>query len=194
MSCYDSVGSMIKWYIKCRNRTITETAAAMSIKKTTFSAQLINNSVTADTLLKLAAYLDIDLEWMMIALGYYGPVSIVEREQIPRMRSEFREKELKVVIPNLDRIITENPTSTADTRRELLKSYSNNMFYLLDVLVPEEYKLYMISDRNKIKFYVDIPRPTRGRHNFVSRRKPISALTEGSKALDIAIEERKKQL
>ena len=194
MSCYDSVGSMIKWYIKCRNRTITETAAAMSIKKTTFSAQLINNSVTADTLLKLAAYLDIDLEWMMIALGYYGPVSIVEREQIPRMRSEFREKELKVVIPNLDRIITENPTSTADTRRELLKSYSNNMFYLLDVLVPEEYKLYMISDRNKIKFYVDIPRPTRGRHSFVSRRKPISALTEGSKALDIAIEERKKQL
>ena len=131
MSCYDSIGSMIKWYIKCRNRTITETAAAMGIKKTTFSAQLINNSVTADTLLKLAAYLDIDLEWMMVVLGYYGPVSIVEREQISRMRSEFREKELKGVIPNLDRIITENPTSTTDTRRELLKLYSNNMFYLL---------------------------------------------------------------
>lgn len=103
----------------------------MGIKKTTFSAQLINNSVTADTLLKLAAYLDIDLEWMMVVLGYYGPVSIVEREQISRMRSEFREKELKGVIPNLDRIITENPTSTTYTRRELLKLYSNNMFYLL---------------------------------------------------------------
>ena len=69
VSCYDSIGSMIKWYIKCRNKTITETAAAMNIKKTTFSAQLINSTVTADTLLRLAAYLDIDLEWMMIVLG-----------------------------------------------------------------------------------------------------------------------------
>ena len=194
MNCYDSIGSMIKWYIKCRNKTITETADAMNIKKTTFSAQLINNSVTSDTLLRLAAYLDIDLEWMMIVLGYYGPVSIVERQQIPRMRSEFRKKEQKGVIMNLDRIIKENPISTTDTRRELLKAYSNNMFYLLDVLVPEEYKLYMIPERGEIKFYVDIPRPTRGRQYYVRRRKPIKELTKGSKALDIAIEERKKQL
>ena len=150
MSCYDSIGAMIKWYIKCRNKTITETAMAMNIKKTTFSAQLINNTITADTLLRLAAYLDIDLEWMMVVLGYHGPVSIVERQQIPRMKSELREKELKRVIPNLSRIISENPTSTPDARRELLKAYSKNMFYLLDVLVPEEYKLYMIPDRDKI--------------------------------------------
>ena len=194
MSCYDSIGAMIKWYIKCRNKTITETAMAMNIKKTTFSAQLINNTITADTLLRLAAYLDIDLEWMMVVLGYHGPVSIVERQQIPRMKSELREKELKRVIPNLSRIISENPTSTPDARSELLKAYSKNMFYLLDVLVPEEYKLYMIPDRDKIQFYVDIPRLTRGRHSFVSRRKPISALTKGAKALDLAIEERKDQL
>ena len=194
VSCYDSIGSMIKWYIKCRNKTITETAAAMNIKKTTFSAQLINSTVTADTLLRLAAYLDIDLEWMMIVLGYHGPVSIVEREQIPRMRLEFREKELRSVIQNLDRIISENPMSTPTARRELLKAYSNNMFYLLDVLVPVDYKLYMIAERGKTEFFVDIPGPTRGRQGYVCRRKPTRALTKGSKALDIAIEERKDQL
>lgn len=35
--------------------------------------------------MKLAAYLDIDLNWMLVVLGYHGPVSAVEREMIPRM-------------------------------------------------------------------------------------------------------------
>lgn len=194
MDYFNSIGSMIRWLITCRNRSVKETAAAMNIKYTTFSAQLINNTLTADTLLKLAAYLDIDLEWMMIVLGYGGPSSIIDREMIPRMQSGFREKELKKVTMNLERIIAENPTSTPSARRELLSAYGDNMFYLLDVLVPEEYNLYMITERGKTKFYVDIPKPTRGRQGVVSRRKRISSLYEGSKALDIVIEERKDKL
>lgn len=194
MDCYDSIGAMIKWYIACRNKTITETAAAMNIKMNTFSAQLINNTVTADTLLRLAAYLDIDLEWMMIVLGYHGPVSAFEREMIPRMRDEFRKKELKRVNKVLDTIIMENPVSTPAVRRELLKAYHENMFYLLDVLIPEEYGIYMFTEREKQKYFVDIPGPERGRQSPVVRRKRISRLFEGSKALDIVIEERKDQL
>ena len=163
MDCYDSIGAMIKWYIKCRNKTIKETAASMNIKETTFSAQLINNTVTADTLLRLAAYLDIDLEWMMIVLGYHGPVSPVEREMIPRMRDEFRAKERKRVNKVLDILIMENPASTSDTRRELLKAYHDNVFYLLDVLIPEEYGIYMFTERDKQKYFVDIPEPVRSR-------------------------------
>ena len=194
MNIYSSIGTMIKWFIKCRNKTIKETAREMGIKYTTFSAQLNNNTMTAETLFRLASYLDIDMNWMMIVLGYQGPVSSMDRELVPRMGSELREVEKKHVLKRLDVLIKENLNRTTDIKRELLKDFSGNMFYLLDVLVPEEYNLYMISERGKIKFYVDIPVPKRGNQAFVMRRKPVSMLFEGAKALDIAIEERKDVL
>ena len=195
MDFYASIGTMIKWFIKCRNKKINETAAAMGIKYTTFSAQLKNNTVTAETLMKLASYLDIDLNWMMAVLGYHGSASVAEREMIPRMQDDFRETEYEKVNQVLVSIIQENPTSTPDARRELLRKFSGNMFYLLDVLVPENYTLYMISERGKAKYYVDIPQMTRVRTSSTAmRRKTINALYEGFKVLDIVIEERKGQL
>ena len=194
MEWYNSIGGMIKWFIKCRNKTIKEVATAMGIKYTTFSEQLKNNTLTAETLFRLSAYLDIDLNWMILMLGYHGTVSAVEREMIPRMGAEFREIERKHVLKRLDLLIKENPFSTPDTRRELLKDFHSNMFYLLDVLVPEEYNIYMISERGKMKYYVDIPRPTRGTQSPVMRRKSVNILYEGSKALDIVIEERKDSI
>ena len=191
MEQYNSIGGMIKWFIKCRNKTIKETAMAMKIKYTTFSEQLNNNTLTAKTLFQLSAYLDIDLNWMVLVLGYHGTVSTMERETIPRMRGEFREIEKKNVLKRLDSLISENPTSTPEVRRELLKDFGSNMFYLLDVLVPEEYNLYMISERGKMKYYVDIPRMTRETRFSAMTRKNINVLYEGTRALDIVIEERK---
>lgn len=196
MDWYNSIGEMIKWFIKkVRNKTIKETAMAMGINYTTFSEQLKNNTLTAETLLRLAAYLDIDLNWMLLVLGYHGVASAIDREMIPRMNAEFREAERKKVLKRLDALIMENPTSTPDARRELLKEFGRNMFYLLDVLIPEEYNLYMISERGNVKYYVDIPKPTREQHiPYVMRRKSVNVLYEGSKALDIVIEERKDNL
>lgn len=195
MEIYTSIGALVKAFMKCRYKTMKETALAMGIPYTTFSAQLHNNTLSAETLFRLAGYLDMDLNWMMAVLGYYGPICAIDREQIPRMRADFREQEWKKVNQVLLRVIQENPTSTPDARRELLREFGGNMFYLLDVLVPEDYNLYRIADREKVKYYVDIPKETRGTH-FISsgRRKPISLLFEGSKALDIVIEERKDAL
>jgi hypothetical protein len=140
----------------------------------------------------LAAYLDLDLEWMEYVLGYHGTVGSMERGTTPRMKESFRNKELKIVYRELDRIIKENPSSTSDARRELLSSFGKNMFYLLDVLIPEEYNIYMSSERGgKTIFYVDIPTPTRVRHSQAMRRKSFNVLFEGSKVLDRVIEERK---
>lgn len=196
MDWYNSIGEMLKWFIKnVRNKTIKETAMAMGINYTTFSEQLKNNTLTAETLLRLAAYMDIDLNWMLLVLGYHGIASAIDREMIPRMNTEFRETERKKVLKRLDALIKENPTSTPDTRRELLKEFGRNMFYLLDVLIPEEYSLYMISERGNVKYYVDIPRPAREQNpQYVMRRKSVNVLYEGSKALDIVIEERKDNL
>ena len=92
MEWYNSTGSMIRWFIKdIRNKKIKEVAEELGINEKTFSAQLINDTLSAETLFKLAAYLDIDLNWMMYVLGYYGEVSVIDRETIPRMGFEFRE-------------------------------------------------------------------------------------------------------
>ena len=195
MIWYSNTGEMIKWFIKkIRNKTIKSTAKAMGIKYTTFSEQLNQNTLSADTLFKLAAYLDIDLNWMMYVLGYHGPISIIDREMIPRMGTDLRKIESEFVLRRLDALIEENPKSTADVRRELLKEFNKNMFYLLDVLIPEDYNLYMITERGNTKYYVDIPGQCRGNQHFVMRRKSVNALYEGSKALDIVIEERKERL
>ena len=195
MNWYNSIGDMLKWFIKeMRNKTIKQTAQELGINYTTFAEQLNRNTVSAETLLKLAAYLDIDLNWMMVVLGYHGHVSVIEREMIPRMSEEFREKEKEKVLQRLDTLIMENPTSTPDTRRELLNEHGKNMFYLLDVLVPEEYHLYLITERDKVKYYVDLPRPTRGRGVMGGRRASVNMLYEGTKALDLVIEERKDNL
>ena len=108
------------------------------------------------------------------------------------MGSEFREVEKKHVLKRLDVLIKENLNRTTDIKRELLKDFSGNMFYLLDVLVSEEYDFYMRSERGKMKYYVDIPQQPVKCSNFMSmRRKNLNSLTEGSKALDIEIENRK---
>lgn len=185
------IGDMIKRFIKFRNRGIGETAEVLNINIKTFSGQLSNETLSAATLFQLSAYLDIDLNWMAAALGYFGPVSPFERELIPRMQEEFRTQEYKYVINRLDALIEENPSSTAATRRELLKEFRNNVFYLLDVLVPPQYDFFMISDRQKSFIYVDTHQTQTGRRQILSSRNRLSNLIDEKTALDIVIEERK---
>lgn len=193
MQYANNVGGMIKRFIQNRNRTEKQVAKELGIKNTTFSAQLNHDTVSAETLFRLSVLLDIDLNWMKYALGYHGPVSFLEREQIPRMQDEFRENEREFVLKRLDTLISENPDSTADVRRELLKEFHDNIFYLLDVLVPEEFDFFLVFERGKIKYYVDTHEafPKRGCISPIMRRKPISCLKDGNRALDIVIEERK---
>ena len=51
-----SIGQMIKRFIVCRNKSIKETAMAVNIKYTTFCEQLKNDTLTADTLFRLASF------------------------------------------------------------------------------------------------------------------------------------------
>ncbi len=193
MDCFDSIGKIIKWFIKCRNKTLAETADFLGIKYKTFSEQLRNNTVNGDTLLRLSNYLNIDLNWMYLVLGYGGFVSFIEKEIFLRMQDSYRESEQNIVQNALNRILQENPVSISEARKELLKEFSHNMVYLLDSLVSEEYHIYMISQNGKVMYYVDLPRPTRGYTvNACGRRKSVDMLYKGSNVLDMIIE-RKKQ-
>ena len=192
----NKIGGMIKRFIKNRNRTEKQIASELGIKNTTFSAQLNRDTVSAETLFRLSVLLDIDLNWMKYALGYHGRVGLLEREQIPRMQEEFRENERAFVLNRLDDLIDANPGSTADVRRELLREFHDNMFYLLDVLVPDEFELFLVVERGKTKYYVDTKEMlTKGMLSCTNmRRKPIACLKDGNNALNIVIEDRKDEI
>lgn len=192
----NKIGGMIKRFIKNRNRTEKQIASELGIKNTTFSAQLNRDTVSAETLFRLSVLLDIDLNWMKYALGYHGQVGFLEREQIPRMQEEFRENERKFVLHRMDDLINANPGSTADVRRELLKEFHGNMFYLLDVLVPDEFELFLVVERGVTKYYVDTKEMlTKGMLSCTNmRRKPIACLKDGNNALNIVIEDRKDEI
>ena len=192
----NKIGGMIKRFIKNRNRNEKQIASELGIKNTTFSAQLNRDTVSAETLFRLSVLLDIDLNWMKYALGYHGRVGLLEREQIPRMQEEFRENERAFVLHRLDDLIDANPGSTADVRRELLKEFHGNMFYLLDVLVPDEFELFLVVERGVTKYYVDTKEMlTKGMLSCTNmRRKPIACLKDGNNALNIVIEDRKDEI
>ena len=192
----NKIGGMIKRFIKNRNRTEKQIASELGIKNTTFSAQLNRDTVSAETLFRLSVLLDIDLNWMKYALGYHGQVGFLEREQIPRMQEEFRENERAFVLHRMDDLINANPGSTADVRRELLKEFHGNMFYLLDVLVPDEFELFLVVERGVTKYYVDTKEMlTKGMLSCTNmRRKPIACLKDGNNALNIVIEDRKDEI
>ena len=192
----NKIGGMIKRFIKNRNRTEKQIAGELGIKNTTFSAQLSRDTVSAETLFRLSVLLDIDLNWMKYALGYHGQVGFLEREQIPRMQEEFRENERKFVLHRMDDLINANPGSTADVRRELLMEFHCNMFYLLDVLVPDEFELFLVVERGVTKYYVDTKEMlTKGMLSCTNmRRKPIACLKDGNNALNIVIEDRKDEI
>lgn len=188
------IGEMIKRIIHGRNKTIKETAAELNIGYTTFSAQLQNDTMTVDTMFRLAAYLDIDLNWFSMALGYFGTVNPLEREMIPRMQSIFREKVKKEVLKNLDLYINQCSGNTSEIRKELLNQYNHNVFYLLDVLIPDDYEILMSSERDKPVFSVKNIDFSINRTGFPGRRTGVGILMSSTEALNSVIEDRKEGL
>lgn len=194
-----TIGQLIKKYIYFRNKTIKQTAEDLGFKKSTFDDQLNKNILSADTLFRLAKYLDIDLNWAMAMCEYQSDMNPFEREIVPRMNHEFREKEKTFVISSLDYIIKNTTICTDDARNELLKLYANNVFYLLDVLIPEEYEILVASGRSRNKkamYFVDTHQQTEMQFGFRSAmmHRAYFALHNSNEALNNIIEERKKLL
>ena len=71
-----------------------------------------------------------------------------------RMNQEMRDQEIKMVLSCLDRHIVENPTSISETKTLLLRDFPQ-LFYLLDVLLPENYTIRVAVERNREKLSAD---------------------------------------
>ena len=189
------MGIMIKKYIKFRNKTIKMTAAELGMKPKTLSEQLITGTLRADQIFQISAYLDIDLNWMMAVLGYLGHLSDFEKEIIPRMSDEFREKEREELLPRLDELIRINLGDTVQVRKQLLAENSNNHFYLLDVFVPLDRNIEYTQEMGKLRFFVvsDEPRKIM-RSTMMAMQKATRKMLTAEQAIDTIIEDRKDEI
>ena len=175
-----TIGSLIKRHIKMRGRTVKEVSEALGRNYTTFSGILNRDAVDAKLLFELANLLDIDLVWMAELFDHKKPISSFAQYQLPRMQSDFRKHDYPDVLAQLDSCIKNNPGSIADARKELMSIYPN-MFYILDILMPEDDIIRITVERGKEKYYC-IPlgsqSNTRGRntHQILDSREMLNRI------------------
>ena len=152
-----SIGWLIKRYIKMRNYTMKEVADILRIKYTTFSGKIVRNDIDAELLFQLANLLEMDLTWMAQLFNKHRPISLLDKYQMSRMSNDFREMGRKLVLPRLDEHIQNNPNSLTDAKNELMADFHHQLFYLLDVLLPETYLIQIEVDRSGREKYYCIP-------------------------------------
>jgi len=179
-----SAGSIIKKYVKVRGKSMKQIATELDIPYKTLNGRLNRDSIDAHLLFRLAKLLDIDLNWMAEILDKDRKVNSLAPLQIPRMLPIFREQDLPQIEYSIKRAIINNPTSIAAARNELIDEY--NLFYLLDMLLPENYNLFMTVERGKEKYHC-ISSET----NSMRLRTPLICYIDGREMLDQLIAERK---
>ena len=190
----NAIAKQIKKYIKYRNKTLHETADVMGIGYTTFCEQLNRGTLRAETLFRLADYLDIDLNLMMQSLSSPGHLSLFEGDAVPRMSKAHRENELDQVMHMLDYLIHQTLGKTGEIKRELLKAFNGNFFYLLDVLTPENADILLFSERGKEKIKVYTSGRSGESCSFMGSRPVFRKMLSADDELNRIIEERKEKL
>lgn len=146
-----TLGEIIKKHILIRGKTMKEVALELEIPYTTFSGILNRDSIDSYLLFKLKKILDIDLEWVYSIIEGEYQIGICKSLVIPRMGEKKRLDERKKVDVFIKMAIKENPKSISDTRNYIMKNF--NMYYLMDVLLSEDYEISTVYERRKIEYY-----------------------------------------
>ena len=135
-----------------RRFTINQVAKMIGMNYKTFDGILNRNAIDAKLLLELANLLNIDLCWMAQLYEKKRPISFLEQYQMTRMSIEMKTSELKIVTNALDRHIIENPNNISAIKNALMTDF-NQLFYLLDVMLPENYIIRIAVERGKERYY-----------------------------------------
>lgn len=176
-----------------RRYSIQDVAEKLDINYKTFDGILNRDAIDAKLLFRLANLLDIDLCWMAQLFEKKRAISFLEQYQMTRMNQEMREIERKNVLANLDRHIKENPQNITDIKNELLRDYPQ-LFYLLDVLLPENYIIRVVVERNREKYYC-MPNDSQQQLSRLGRgRNATTQFFEGQEMLKLIILSRKEEL
>lgn len=139
MNNQNTLSEIINNHIKDRGKTVKEVAAALDINIKTFYDELQHDRISAYKLLDLASYLDIDFEDLKLALGYTYKQSYYNRLRKRRMCSKEREKKKTEVLSVIRQM--SNECDIDSVKDKLKKYYNNSTFFLLDVLLEEDYEI-----------------------------------------------------
>ncbi len=140
-----TISKIIKDHISLRGKTVKEVAYALNMNTKTLYDQLQHNRISAAKLLDLAAYLDIDLEVLKNSLGYNKKQSYYQRFQPKRMSKEYKDSIIEEVLKTIKVIADEEYCETSLYER-VLTEYKRDVFFLLDVLLDEDYEILISSD------------------------------------------------
>lgn len=172
-----------------RGMTIMQVADKLGMNYKTLAGILNRDAVDAKLLFELWELLNIDLYWMAQLHVKPQNVSVLDRRQMNRMSSEMRKAEREIVLEYLDRHIKENPDRISAVKIAMMKDF-NHLFYLLDVLLPENYNIGVADDRGKEKYYC---MPVDAKPNTGSFGG-ITPFREGNEMLKKLILERKGEI
>ncbi len=185
------VAETIEKHIKMRNRTRAEIAAAVGEDYKTFCGILNrgDEAIRTPLLLRLANVLDIDLNWLVQLYKGEQSISFLERHQMSRMSDEFRKNELPNITKNMDALIRTSDT-VSEVKKVLVAQWP--LFYLLDVLLPEEYIIRITVERDRETYYC-MPQ-TAGASRFGRGLGRTFDFYEGNEMLKRLIAERKENM
>lgn len=188
-----SLGDMIKRYILMRGRNIKEVAASIGIPEKTLYDAIQNNRISADRLFKLSALLDMDLNYLVFALGYDGPTSAFDRLQVVRMNSGMRKEESKRINSSVNYSLFSEPESIEMVAIQLVSGFP--LYYLLDVLIPEDCMIQTMKEGETEKYFVSSPRMgSHSRGKTICRGRLPERTISGMEALRFALICRKDNL
>lgn len=192
MKTNPTIGEIITRYIKLRGKTIKEIAFVIGIKEKTFYDEIQKGRITAHRLFQLTWCLDMDLEWMMSILGYQGHSDVFDFLKIPRMKEDMKIQEMEKLEQLITTYFEENFNDITFVKRELLKSYE--LFYLLDVLLPETCKIYIFEERGIELYFIDFQTVNFNNKVTISlkRTRLPGNLINGNEALSIALLSRRE--
>lgn len=155
-----NVSAIIKGYMTLRNKTQKEVAVELGMSSKTLSGDLANNTISAELLLKITKILDIDYEWMMDIISGEKEISLMDIYHTSRMNDENREKERRVVENFLDGLFEDyryekNAEKKLKAVKESLVKNYHNIYYLLDVLLPEDVIIKADLERGRVIYYCE---------------------------------------
>jgi len=141
----ESIGEIIKRHISLRGKTIKEVAYALNMNTKTLYDQLQHNRISASKLLDLSAYLDIDLEELKKALGYNNKQLYYKRIRAKRMGKEYKDSIKEDVLRTIQVIANEEYNGISFYER-VISEFNGEIFFLLDVLLDEDYEILINED------------------------------------------------
>ena len=186
-----TIGELIKRYIKMRGRTVKEVATDLKRNYKTFCGILNRDVVDAKLLFELANLLDIDLIWMSQLFDMRKPISSLAPYQMSRMQDDMRRHDTPDVLKQLDYCIANNPDSITEVRKELMSIYPS-LFYILDILLPEDTVIRISIERGKEKYFC-IPIDQSGATLTRMRGRSTYNIYDGIEMLNLLIAKRKEE-